>query len=266
MAKLALLGGKPVTKNLLGRNRLPRCKDLERSYLMDAWRSRLWDQNGEKSQVVQMEKDWAAFTGAKYALAVTNGTHTMQLALEALEIGPGDEVIVPGLTWQATASAAIDVNAVPVMVDVEPDTLCMDPKCVEAAITPRTRAIVPVHLYNRLANMDAIRKIARKHNLAIVEDCAHAHGSMWDGKCVGTLGDFGSFSMQNSKLVTGGEGGVIICNKKAHYDRLLSLRMCGRMTDAGVRIHQRQLPHGRVLGGGDSRPDRGAGAKRRRHA
>ena len=237
MSKLALLGGKPVTRSLLGKAVLPRRRDLERKYLLDAYDRGIWNQGDPRSQVTLCEKDWARFNNARYSVAVTNGTHAIQLALETLEIGPGDEVIVPGLTWQATASAVCDVNAVPVLVDVEPDTLCIAPACVEAAVTSRTRAIIPVHLYNRLADMDALLKIARKHKLHVVEDCSHAHGSRWGQRYVGTLGDMGCFSMQNSKLVTGGEGGMVLARNRLYAERLLSLRHCGRRSSAGVQIH-----------------------------
>ena len=115
---------------------------------------------------------WAAFCGARFCVPVTSGTIALQLALEALDIGYGDEVLVPGTTWQATAVAALDVNAVPVLVDVEPDTWCLDPQAVELAITPRTRAIMAVHTFGRLADLTALRALAQRHGLALVEDCA----------------------------------------------------------------------------------------------
>jgi L-glutamine:2-deoxy-scyllo-inosose/3-amino-2,3-dideoxy-scyllo-inosose aminotransferase len=158
------------------------------------------------------------------------------LALEALDVGYGDEVIVPGLTWQATASAVCDVNAVPVIVDVDPTTLAIDPARVAEAIGPRTRAIIPVHLYHRLADMDALKQIADKHGLHLIEDCAHVHGSTWGDRGVGTIGDFGSFSFQRSKLLNAGEGGALLTRSETLHNRIVSLRSCGRWY-SGTGVH-----------------------------
>ncbi len=229
MSKLALQGGKPVTKNLIGTTQLISRRDLERRYLLETFdKGPLDDWPGAKSTAAAFAAEFAAFQGARHCSLITNGTHTLQLALESLGIGWGDEVIVPGMTWQATASTVCDVNAVPVLVDIEPDTLCMDPAKVEAAITPRTRAIVPVHLYNRLANMDRLLAIARRHKLHVIEDCAHSHGSQWKGHGTGSMGVFGSFSFQNSKSMRAGEGGALIMNSKDLYGVIESQRCCGR--------------------------------------
>jgi L-glutamine:2-deoxy-scyllo-inosose/3-amino-2,3-dideoxy-scyllo-inosose aminotransferase len=239
MSKLACLGGKPVTKSLLGRARFASRRDLERKYLLETYDSGVWDDWPEvpTSMASRFQKEWARFCGSKFCALVTNGTHSLQLALESLGVGPGDEVIVPGLTWQATASVVCDVNAVPVLVDVEPDTLCIDPAKAEAAITPRTRAIIPVHLYHRMADMRAIMRIARKHKLHVIEDCAHTHGSRWDGHGAGTIGEFGSYSFQRSKLITGGEGGCLLMQDEEKYWQITSMRLCGREAKPGVRVH-----------------------------
>ena len=238
MSKLALKGGTPVTKNLLEKSELMRRKDLERQYLLEVYDSGVWDDwPDEESMAKTFQQEWAEFHKSKYAALLTNGTHTLQVALETLDIGAGDEVIVPGITWQATASAVCDVNAVPVLVDVDPETLCIDPAKIEEHITPRTRAIIPVHLYHRMADMDKILPIAKKHNLFVIEDCAHTHGSQWDGKGAGTLGDFGSFSFQASKLMTAGEGGALIMQKEDYYWLIVSQRSCGREFKPGVRLH-----------------------------
>jgi len=231
MAKLAVNGGKPVTVDLLGGRELGRRRDLERKYLLDAYESDLWDDwelNGPKSMAARFAKAWAEFNGSKYCTLATNGTHTLQLALEALGIGCGDEVIVPGLTWQATASAVCDVNAVPILTDIDPNTLCISPKRIEENITSRTRAIIPVHLYHRMADMNRIMRIARKHNLHVIEDCAHTHGSRWDDRGAGTIGEFGSYSFQRSKLMTGGEGGALLTQDEDLYRKIESQRICGR--------------------------------------
>ena len=161
-------------------------------------------------------------------ILVANGTVSLQLALEALDIGYGDEVIVPGLTWQATAAAVLDVNAIPILVDVDPETWCIDIKTCEKAITNKTKAIIPVHLYGCIADMDALRQLAKKHHLFLVEDASHVHGAMWNDQKVGTIGDIGSFSLQMSKILTCGEGGILLTRNQNHWERLEALRNCGR--------------------------------------
>jgi L-glutamine:2-deoxy-scyllo-inosose/3-amino-2,3-dideoxy-scyllo-inosose aminotransferase len=177
---------------------------------------------------VAFERAFADLHTARHGVCVANGTVALQLALEALEIGAGDEVIVPGLTWQATAAAALDVNAVPVLVDVEPDSYCIDPAAIEAAITSRTRAVIAVHLYNSLADLDALEELCRRHALRLIEDCAHSHGSVWNGRGVGSVGEVGCFSFQLTKSLTAGEGGFCTTNSDALRDRLDALRNCGR--------------------------------------
>jgi dTDP-4-amino-4,6-dideoxygalactose transaminase len=163
--------------------------------------------------------------------SAANGTVTLEVALRAAGIGWGDEVIVPAYTFQATAAAAMATGAIPVIVDIDPETYCIDPRQVEAAITPRTRAIIPVHLGAQMADMDAIMDIARRHNLVVVEDCAHAHGARWRGQGAGTIGDFGSFSLQSSKILTTGEGGVLLCRTPEMAARVASIIDCGRPHD-----------------------------------
>src|SRR5690606_3812456 len=143
-----------------------------------------------------------------------------------------DLVIVPGLTWQATAATVIDVNATPILVDVKEDTWCIDPKEIEKAITPRTKAIIPVHLYGAFADMDAIMALAKKHDLFVIEDCAHKHGGEWNGKKAGSIGDIGSFSFQLTKHLTAGEGGTVTTNSPELADKLDALRNCGRRPEA----------------------------------
>lgn len=238
MARLALLGGRPVTKNLLAGAKLARRRDLERKYLLEAYDRGPWDHwPGIESMAAKFEREWAAFNRSRFCTLVTNGTHALQLALEVLDIGAGDEVVVPGLTWQATASAVCDVNAVPVLVDIDEETLCIDPKQVEAAVSPRTRAIIPVHLYHRMAEMDALRRCAARHRLQVIEDCAHTHGSRWRGRSAGTLGTLGCFSFQMSKLVTAGEGGAILMQDRELFLKIQSQRACGREFTPGFRTH-----------------------------
>jgi dTDP-4-amino-4,6-dideoxygalactose transaminase len=166
--------------------------------------------------------------GGGFAVPMVNGTVTMEVALRASNIGWGDEVIVPAYTFQATATAPMAAGAIPVIVDIDSDTYCISPAAIEAAITPKTRAIIPVHLGAQMADMDAIMAIAERHDLVVIEDCAHAHGARWNGQGAGTIGHFGSFSLQSSKILTTGEGGVLLCRTQALADRAASIINCGR--------------------------------------
>jgi L-glutamine:2-deoxy-scyllo-inosose/3-amino-2,3-dideoxy-scyllo-inosose aminotransferase len=227
MNKLAINGGKPLRDVKTNPwPKWPLWDGKEEQGLLEVLKSGVWSYNGPKES--EFNKAFAKFIGTKYAISVANGTVSLQLALEACDIGWGDEVIVPGLTWQATAAAALDVNAVPVLVDVNEDNWCIDPAEVEKAISPRTKAIIPVHLYGSFADMDAIIEIAGKHNLRVIEDSAHKHGGEWNGKKVGSIGDVGSFSFQLSKLMTAGEGGAITTSNSQLYEKLDALRNCGR--------------------------------------
>lgn len=198
----------------------------EKQALAEVIDSGVWSYNGPKE--TEFIKRWQEFLGVNHALLVANGTVAIQLALESVGVGVGDEVIVPALTWQATAGAVIDINATPILVDVLQDTWCIDPKAAEAAITPRTRAIIPVHLYGNMADMDAINQLAEKHGLTVIEDAAHKHGAAWNGTSAGGLGDIGCFSMQLSKILTAGEGGAIVTNDRDLWYKLDALRNCGR--------------------------------------
>lgn len=178
---------------------------------------------------------FAELQGGGTAVPMMNGTITMEVALRAAGIGWGDEVIVPAYTFQATAAAPMAAGAIPVIVDIHPDTLCTDPAAVEAAITPKTKAVIVVHLAAQVTDMDAITAIAKKHNLIVIEDAAHAHGAQWQGKGVGLWGDFGSFSLQSAKSLTTGEGGVLLCRDPHLAQRAASIIDCGRPKDpAGV--------------------------------
>lgn len=233
MKKLAMNGGVPCRDPI--KKPWPKWpvwgKEEERA-LLEVLHSGVWSYNGPKE--TEFNRLFAEFTGVKHAICTVNGTLTMQIALEALGIGVGDEVIVPGLTWQATAATVIDVNAVPILVDVSEDTWCIDPKEIEKAITPRTKAIIPVHLYGAFADMDAIMAIAKKHDLYVIEDCAHKHGGEWNGKKAGSIGDIGSFSYQLSKHLTAGEGGSVTTNSTELAERLDALRNCGRRPEAAI--------------------------------
>jgi len=167
------------------------------------------------SFVTRFENEFAAFCQCAYGVAVSNGTVALHLALAVLDIGLGDEVIVPSFTFVATANAVRYTGATPVFVDSEPRTWNLDPDAVEAAITPRTRAIIPVHVYGHPADMGRIMDIARRHKLWVVEDAAEAHGAEYRGQRVGSLGHIGCFSFYGNKIITTGEGGMLVTNNAA---------------------------------------------------
>ena len=239
MSLPAILGGQPVAAL---HSRWPVWNDREAALIAEALGSGRWADEGPMER--QFETLFAELHTARHGLCVANGTVALQLALEALDVGVGDEVIVPGLTWQATAAAVLDVNAAPVLVDVSAETLCLEPALVEAAITPRTKVIVPVHLYGAVADLDAIGAIAERHDIAVIEDCAHAHGARWRDRGVGSIGAVGAFSFQSSKTLTAGEGGFVTTNDDRIYERLYSLRNCGRRRPASLDAHWRPVQSG----------------------
>ncbi len=240
MARLALLGGTPVRTAPFPA--WPVHDEREVEAVTEVVRSGKWwrfayatglelhedPQAAQISKVIEFGMKFARHHEARHGIAVANGTGSLEIILKALGIGPGDEVIVPAYTFIASASAVLQVNAVPVFVDVQPDTYNMDPDRIEEAITPRTRAIEPVHFAGQPADMDRVLQIASRHGLAVVEDAAHAHGSAWRGRKVGALGDAGSFSFQASKNMTAGEGGIIVTNDDALARRCDSYLWAGR--------------------------------------
>jgi len=179
--------------------------------------------------VAAFEEAFAKAHGAEHAIAVTNGTAALEIPLAVMGVGPGDEVIVPSYTFIATASAALVHGAAPVFVDVEPDTYNMDPKCFEAAITERTKAVVPVHFAGMPCDMDAITAIAKKHGIYVLEDAAHAHGGAYKGRMMGSIGDASGFSFQASKNITAGEGGAILTSDAVLAEKMFSRHTFGRM-------------------------------------
>jgi perosamine synthetase len=181
--------------------------------------------------VKRFEDLFADFCGVKHAVAASNGTTALHLSLLALGIRPGDEVIVPSLTFIATANAVRYCGAVPVFVDCDPVTWTIDPRLIEAAITPKTKAIIPVHLYGHPADMDTLMAIAEKHHLSVIEDAAEAHGALYKGKAVGSIGHMGVFSFYGNKIVTTGEGGMITTDDGALAEKLRLLRDHGMSPD-----------------------------------
>jgi len=194
----------------------------EEQYVLDAVRSGWISSLGK--YVTRFEQQFAAFCGVQHAVSVSNGTTALHLALHALGIGPGDEVIVPALTFIASANAVSYTGATPVFADVDPITWCIDPADVARRITPLTRAVMPVHLYGHPAAMDAIRALAERHNLIVVEDAAEAHGAQVHGRRVGGLGRIGAFSFYANKTITTGEGGMLTTDDAALAARCRMLR------------------------------------------
>jgi dTDP-4-amino-4,6-dideoxygalactose transaminase len=227
MGKLAITGGEPVRKKRF--DPWPVYTESEKCALEDVLANRNWGgQPFPGKHGDAFAKKFAAFHTAQYGQCVNTGTVAIQAALKAVGVQPGDEVLVPAYTWEGTVGPVLLVNAVPVFVDVDPDTYCIDARLIEQHITPKTRAILPVHLGMRFADLDAIMSIAEKRKLKVVEDCAHVHGGMWRGKGAGSIGDIGAFSFQSSKLITCGEGGAVITNNLEYFERMQSYINTGR--------------------------------------
>ena len=188
--------------------------------------------------VKALESELASYIGCNYTVALNSGTDALHIALRALDIGAGDEVITTAFTFVATAEAIGMVNAKPVFVDIDENTFNIDPKKIEAAITPRTKAIIPVHLYGQPCDMDAIMAVAKKHNLHVIEDCCQAVGALYKGKMVGTFGDFGCLSFYPTKNLGGmGDGGLIMTSDEKLRDRVIALRNHG----GAVRYHHDEI-------------------------
>ena len=224
---LAVLGGSKVRARPF--TSWPVFGEAEERRLVRALRSGKWGKL-DGDEVAEFERRFAAMHGCKHGIAVVNGTVSLRLALMAAGLRAEEEVIVPPYTFLATATAVVEANAVPVFADVEFETFNLDPKAVEAAITPRTRAIIPVHIAGQAADMDALLAISRKHHLIVIEDAAHAHGALYQGRPAGSLAQLGSFSFQSSKNLTGGEGGLITTNDDQLAEACRSIHNCGRVT------------------------------------
>lgn len=205
----------------------PSITELEVEYATDAARNGWGDQC--YAYINRFEKQFAEFVGTQYAIATSSCTGAMHMGLAALGIGAGDEVILADTNWIATASPITYVGATPVFVDILPDTWCLDPALVEAAITPRTKAIIATHLYGNLCEMDRLLDIGKRYGLPVIEDAAEAVGSRWHGHATGSQGIFGTFSFHGTKTMTTGEGGMFVTNDRALYDRVMTLNNHGRV-------------------------------------
>jgi dTDP-4-amino-4,6-dideoxygalactose transaminase len=223
---LALLGGKPIRTRPF--TSWPIFGQAEEQRLLQTLRGGLWGKL-DGPQVAEFENRFAAMHGCKHGIGVTNGTVSLRIALLAAGIRAEDEVIVPPYTFLSTASAVIEANAIPVFADIDLNTFNLNPSAVQAAITPRTKAIIPVHFAGQAVNMDAIMSIAKKHNLTVIEDAAHAHAASYKARPAGSIGHMGSFSFQSSKNLTAGEGGIITTNDDALAEACRSIHNCGRI-------------------------------------
>lgn len=198
----------------------------EEKRLLQVLRSGAW--GGYSEAVREFEARFGEYVGGQ-CLTVANGTVSLEVALRCEGIGPGDEVIIPPYTFMATASAVLQMGAVPVFVDIERDTLNIDPERMAEAITPRTRAVIPVHFGGHAADMDRILEIARQNRLVVIEDAAHAHGGEYKGQHLGGLGEWGSFSFQQSKIMTAGEGGCLVSKDEQRLSKARSYCNQGRI-------------------------------------
>jgi dTDP-4-amino-4,6-dideoxygalactose transaminase len=227
MSDLAILGGTALRTRPFPQWPQHAPGDLDR--LQTVLESRNWGGYPFPNKLANdFAQEFAAYHGAKYGCCVANGTIALVVALQAAGIKFGDEVIVPAYTWDGTAAAVLFAGGIPVFADVDPDTYCLDVESARRAITSRTRAIIPVHLAMRFADMDALLELAAEHQLAVIEDCAHVHGGEYKGKGAGSMGDLGAFSFQSSKIMTAGEGGIVITSRLDAFELVQSIVNCGR--------------------------------------
>lgn len=205
--------------------------------------------NGQQAYERRFAQAFASYCGTRYCTPVANGTSALTISLLALGVGAGDEVLVPGLTWVACASATCSVGAVPVLVDIDPDSLAMSPQAAEARVNTRTKANLLVHPYCRTADIDAFLDICQRYKIPLIEDCSQAHGAMWRGRKVGGFGAVGCFSMQQAKVLTCGEGGAVVTSDPVLAEKLEQLRADGRLfSDETVQRRLELLERGAVQG------------------
>lgn len=231
---LALHGGEPV--RLRPFPSWPFHDDAERYGVVRALEQGQWWRVGG-GEVTAFEREFAEYHNAPAGLAVSNGTHALELALELIGLSPGDEVIVPAFTFIATSTAVQRLGGIPVPVDVDPQTYCLQPSLLEDARTVRTKAVIPVHMAGHMCDMDAICAWAATHGVAVIQDAAHAHGATWRGKRIGELGTIACFSFQNGKLMTAGEGGAVLLPDTGLYEEAFARHSCGRPNGDRHYVH-----------------------------
>ena len=238
MAKLAINGGKKAAEGLAKKiPAWPQASRDDKEAILRVIDSSSWCSLHPESQVQQFEQAFAKYQQADYGIAVANGTVSLELCLKAGGIEPGDEVIVPAVTFIATVSSVTEVGAIPVFVDSVPDTLSIDPKEIEKAITSRTKALIAVHYGGYPVDFDAMLPIVKKRNLLFIEDAAHAHGTEWKKRKVGAIGDFGSFSFQQGKSLTAGEGGIVLTNNAKLAEKARLIHNIGRKMGMPGYLH-----------------------------
>ena len=257
---LAYFGGKPLrspdlpwpkwpiySKNLI--------REFESILASHSWSiSSLY--NGNSLKYEEFAKEFATYCGTKYCVPTDHGSSAIIAALNALGIGKEDEVILPGLTWVACPISILKTGARPVLVDIDPHTQCIDPNAFENAITPQTKAVLAVHLYSSMADMDRIRAIAKKNNIFVIEDCAQAHGAEWSSKKAGSIGDIGVFSFQHGKPLASGEGGAVVTSDYNFFLKIQQATTHGRIIDPNPTIGRVRLKEiGETIGGNMALPE-----------
>jgi dTDP-4-amino-4,6-dideoxygalactose transaminase len=234
MTDLALNGGSPTRTTPFPS--WPKFDETDERALAGVLHSGRW---GMADRIDEFEAAFAAYQEAEYGISLNSGTTALQVALSAVGVGPGDEVIVPSYTFVATASAVAAVGGVPIFVDVLDDTYNIDPASVQEALTERTRAVIAVHIGGQPADLDALGELLADRDIALIEDAAQAHGAAWKGRKIGAIGDLGTFSFQASKNLTAGEGGAVISNNRELADRAWSHHNCGRSRTGAWYEHPR---------------------------
>ncbi|TLS53882.1 DegT/DnrJ/EryC1/StrS family aminotransferase [Paenibacillus antri] len=239
---LAIHGGTPVRKE--GFAEWPIYDELEEQYLLRVLHSSKWGGVGPvksddySPMIPQAEKKFAELHDADFAVACCNGTVALTIALQAAGVRPGDEVIVPPYTFIATAFGALAYGVIPVFADIDENTLLIDPEAVERAVTPKTRAVIAVHIAGAPADLTKLKEVTTKHGLVLIEDAAQAVGAEWEGRKIGAIGDIGTFSFQSSKNLNSGEGGMIVTNSRELWERVWSIVNVGRIPGGAWYQHE----------------------------
>ena len=225
-SKLAILGGRPAVAKGVKFKVWPKADKQDEAFVLRSLRgeSHAWGPN-----VVALQEEFARWNENRFAAACNSGTAALHMGLAAGEVGAGDEVITTTLSWTSSATCILHHNAIPIFVDIDEATQLIDPAKIEAAITPKTKAILPVHYWGLACDMDAIMTIARKHKLFVIEDCCQAHGATWKGKKVGTFGHCGAFSLNQNKNFSAGEGGLFVTDDEPRYVKARALMSFGEM-------------------------------------
>ena len=247
--KLAILGGEPVRKNKSWPD-WPYWDDKVVESVDKTTKSRIWCRiQSSTGTVATFEKEYAKLTGAKFCIGTGAGTQALHTCVEALGIGPGDEVITSPYTDPGTIASILSARALPVMADLDTASFQLDPDEVEKRITENTKAIMPVHMMGQPCDIDRIMAIAKKHNLKVIEDAAQAHLAEHRGRKLGTIGDVGCFSFQSSKVIACGEGGAIIGNDETLMDKCYTVHNHGTSRRGADGEHRAEVPHERIRGG-----------------